>query len=118
VLPNGTQRYEPLWQRNAEGKAVPIPIDLKAGGQVFLILFGSGLRVSGSVIPLAWLTGVSFGAPITPVTYAGAQGDYAGLDQVNILLPDAFSSGPASVVLWLTDGSFLRKTNALDFTIK
>ena len=118
VLPDGTQRYEPIWQRNAEGKAVPLPIDLKAGGQVFLILFGSGLRMRGSVIPLAWLTGVSFGTPIIPVTYAGAQGDYPGLDQVNLLLPDAFTSGPANVALWLTDGSFLRKTNAVEFAIK
>src|SRR5262245_6702782 len=44
VMPDGSTRYEPVWQLDAGGKPAPVPIDLKAGGKVYLILFGSGLR--------------------------------------------------------------------------
>jgi len=47
------------------------------GQQVYLVLYGTGLRHAGVVT--ATVNGVS-----VPVTYFGAQGDYAGLDQINL----------------------------------
>jgi uncharacterized repeat protein (TIGR01451 family) len=45
--------------------------------QVYLVLYGTGLRNAASVT--AALNGVS-----VPVTYFGAQGSFAGLDQINL----------------------------------
>jgi hypothetical protein len=57
---------------------VPLPIDLgTTGDQVFLVLYGTGLRHAGALT--AALNGVS-----VPVAYFGAQGSYAGLDQINL----------------------------------
>jgi len=57
---------------------VPVPIDLgTTGDQVFLVLYGTGLRHAGALT--AALNGVS-----VPVAYFGAQGSYAGLDQINL----------------------------------
>jgi large repetitive protein len=57
------------------------PISLAAGGQVYLVLYGTGLRHAKSVT--ATLNGAS-----VPVIYFGAQGGAqdsdAGLDQINV----------------------------------
>jgi uncharacterized protein (TIGR03437 family) len=68
----------------AQGRFVPRPIDLGPGNeQVFLILFGTGLRYhSGLPAVSAKIAGME-----TYVQYAGTQGDFAGLDQVNVQLP-------------------------------
>jgi uncharacterized protein (TIGR03437 family) len=61
----------------------PTPIDLSNASQnVYLALFGTGIRGRSS---LAGVT-VTLGGTAANVTYAGAQGSYAGLDQVNVLL--------------------------------
>ena len=57
---------------------VPIPINLgTAGDQVFLVLYGTGLRHAAALT--AALNGVS-----VPLAYFGAQGSHAGLDQINL----------------------------------
>ncbi len=65
------------------GQVVPNPISLgSSSDQVYLILFGTGLRAAGT-------KGVSVtaGGASATVTYAGPQGAFVGLDQVNVLLP-------------------------------
>jgi uncharacterized protein (TIGR03437 family) len=73
------------------------PIDLGAAGdQVFLTLFGTGLRKNSG------LSGVraTAGGADAQVFFAGAQGEFAGLDQVNLLLPASLRvRGIVSVVL-------------------
>lgn len=60
------------------------PIDLGAPEeQVYLILFGTGIRRRSS---LANVTVRVAGESLPPL-YAGPQGDYPGLDQINVLLP-------------------------------
>jgi uncharacterized protein (TIGR03437 family) len=60
-----------------------MPIDTGADGQVFLELFGTGIRGRTSLANVtATLGGVS-----APVLFAGAQGQFPGLDQVNVQLP-------------------------------
>jgi uncharacterized protein (TIGR03437 family) len=69
--------------------AVPINVN-----QTVLELFGTGIR--GHSAPVTCSIG---GVPV-PVTYAGAQGQYAGLDQVNVSLPASLASlGQLSIVL-------------------
>ncbi len=53
------------------------PISLAAGNQVYLVLYGTGLRHAKSVT--ATLNGAS-----VPVIYFGAQGDAGGVDQINV----------------------------------
>ncbi len=78
------------------------PIELGAPStQVFLVLFGTGIRGRSS---LAGVTVTAGGVPLA-VEYAGAQGTYPGLDQVNVLL-DPSLAGRGQVVLQLTvDGA-------------
>lgn len=73
-------------------------IDLGAGADdVYLILFGTGLRFRSS------LDGVSatFGGVDVPVEYAGPQNQFPGLDQVNLRLPKSLAglSGPLNLMV-------------------
>ena len=53
------------------------PMEVSDDRPVYLSLYGTGIR-SGSAIT------VSIGGTPVPVTYAGAQGEFAGLDQINV----------------------------------
>ena len=78
---------------------VPNPINLGTpGDQVFLVLYGTGLRHATSVT--ATVNGVS-----VPVAYSGPQGTYAGLDQINVgpLPANLTGAGTVNVVI-TTDG--------------
>jgi uncharacterized protein (TIGR03437 family) len=81
VKADGSQSFEPLAEFNqAQNRFVPRPIDLgPATDQVFLILFGTAIRGRSN---LAAVT-CTIGGESVPLTYAGAQGDLVGLDQVN-----------------------------------
>ena len=71
-----------------QNKFVPVPIDLGATtDQVFLIVFGGGFRFRSSLTNVAATIG---GTPVT-VQFAGAQGDFVGLDQLNLLLPKSLA---------------------------
>jgi uncharacterized protein (TIGR03437 family) len=78
----------------------PQPINVSAaGGTVYLELFGTGLRHAVSAT-------VQVGNASLPALYAGAQGQYPGLDQVNVQLPASLAgSGMLNVVVRTADGS-------------
>ncbi len=58
----------------------------------YLLLFGTGMRnVTGLRVRIG-------NTEITPL-YAGAQGSFAGLDQVNLMLPSNMSGGIAEITL-------------------
>lgn len=60
------------------------PIDLGAAtDSVFLTLFGTGLRKNTGLANVS----ATVGGVSVPVAFAGAQGEFAGLDQVNLQLP-------------------------------
>lgn len=85
VKPDGSQSYEPVAQYDASlNRYVPVPIDLGPDtDRVYLILYATGLRNRSSLSSVSALVG----GVSAEVSYAGAQGYYVGLDQVNILLP-------------------------------
>jgi uncharacterized protein (TIGR03437 family) len=89
VKADGSQSYEPTTQFDpVQNRFSTIPIDLgpdlgDASDQVFLVLFGSGIRRHDNLETIrALLSG-----GLLPVIYAGAQGSLPGLDQVNLRLP-------------------------------
>lgn len=102
VKANGTQVYEPLSRYDAsQQRSVPIPIDLgPEGDQVFLILYGTGWRNRGALASVTTKLGGTSGETF----YAGPQGSFAGLDQLNVLIPRSLAGrGEVDVVL-MVDG--------------
>ncbi len=86
---NGVSKYEPVVSFNAaQNQFVPNPVDLSiADEDVYLLLYGTGVRYRGALPDVKVLVdGIE-----TPVTFAGRQTDYAGLDQINVKLPRALS---------------------------
>jgi uncharacterized protein (TIGR03437 family) len=85
VKPDGTQSYEPVAQFDAaQNKFVSLPINLgQATDQVFLILFGTGIRGRSALTAVT----ASIGGIASEVLFAGPQGLFEGLDQVNLRLP-------------------------------
>jgi len=68
----------------ASGRYLPAQITLgDAGDQAYLVLYGTGWRQRSSISSVRAL----IGGVESLVAYAGAQGDFAGLDQMNILVP-------------------------------
>jgi uncharacterized protein (TIGR03437 family) len=88
VKTDGSQSYEPVG---------PNPIDLApATDQLVLVLYGTGIRRSSS----AGGVKATIGGVNSPVAYAGSQGVFVGLDQVNVTLPRSLAGrGSIDVVL-------------------
>ena len=85
VKAGGAQVFAPLalWDA-AQNRFDANPIDFSdPDEQVFLILYGTGWRFRSSLDAVR----VKIGGIDAPVIFAGAQGSYAGLDQVNLQLP-------------------------------
>ncbi|MGH9845529.1 MAG: hypothetical protein ACREEM_43010, partial [Blastocatellia bacterium] len=98
VKADGSQSFEPVAQFDqAQNKFVAVPIDLgPESDQVFLILFGTGLRFHSSLSAVT----ARIGGVDTQVIFAGAQGGFVGLDQVNVRLPRSLiGRGVVDVVL-------------------
>lgn len=114
IKADGTQVYEPIGEFDATRKQfVPRPIDLGPSGErVFLILFGTGIRGRGDLTT----TSASVGGMNVPVLFAGAQGDFLGLDQVNLELPRALV-GRGDVPITVTADRFYG-SNTVRVTIK
>lgn len=102
VKENGAQIFEPIAQFDqAQNKFVPIPIDLgPATDQLFLILYGTGMRFHGS---LSSVTATLGGAP-AEVLYAGPAEGFVGLDQSNVRLPRALAGRNVVDVILTVDG--------------
>lgn len=85
VKADGTQQFEPVARFDAgQGRFVAVPLELsRANEQVFLILFGTGLRLHSGLHEVR----ATAGGATLDVGFAGAQGDLTGLDQVNLRLP-------------------------------
>jgi uncharacterized protein (TIGR03437 family) len=76
-------------------KMISRPLDLSPEtDRVFLVLFGTGLRFLSSPAT------AEIGGVAARVDYAGMQGGFVGLDQVNLLLPRSLiGRGEAEIVL-------------------
>jgi uncharacterized protein (TIGR03437 family) len=84
IKPDLQQVYEPVSTYDAStGRYNPVPIDLgPEGDTVYLIMFGTGFR--NRISPE--MASVDAGGQNAEILYLGAQGDFTGLDQLNIRL--------------------------------
>lgn len=101
----GTGVAAALWQRpnqpaqltfscfpTSPPSCAPIPIDV-GRGDTYLILFGTGFRAARTL-------SATIGGVAVTITYAGAQPEFPGLDQLNLLLPPSLAGrGSTSIVL-------------------
>ena len=79
---NRQQSINPIFQC-ANAACSSVPINLGVDTPTYLSLYGTGIRNRSSLSNVSvTINGVS-----APVLFAGAQGVFAGLDQVNIALP-------------------------------
>lgn len=98
-------RFDAVTNRN-----VPLAIDLgSATDQTFLVLFGTGLRNSPAS------TQAQVGGVAVPIPYAGPQGTFLGLDQVNLLLPRTLQGRGGATIQLTADG---RAANPLTIEIQ
>ena len=98
VKADGSQSYEVVARYDeARKRWVSQPLAAGAeGDQLFLLLFGTGIRNRGALEQVS----VRLGGQNIPVLYAGAQSEFAGLDQVNVLLPrELLGRGELDLVL-------------------
>lgn len=102
VKPDNSQSTEAVAQFDAvQNKFVPAPINLGSPDeQVILVLFGTGIRYYSSMNKVsAKIAGVE-----AVVDYAGPQGQYVGLDQVNIRIPRSLLVGGEVDLVLTVDG--------------
>lgn len=113
VRANGTRSTEPVAQFDPEqNQFVPIPIDLGAAGdQVFLVLFGTGIRFRGTLSAVT----ATIGGTNAEVSFAGAQSEFVGLDQVNLRLPVSLAGRADVDVTLMVDG---QQANVVRIKIK
>ncbi|MEO6723923.1 MAG: hypothetical protein ABIP14_01355, partial [Blastocatellia bacterium] len=93
----GVSQYDATQQR-----FVSVPVDLgPEGDQVFLILYGTGWRYHSSLSAVT----TKIGGVNAETSYAGLQGDYAGLDQLNVRLPRSLAGRGEVDVMLSVDGT-------------
>jgi uncharacterized protein (TIGR03437 family) len=91
VKTDGTQQFEPVTR----------PVDFGAAtDQLYLLIFGTGLRGRSALGAVS----LKLGGMDAVVTYAGAQGSLAGLDQINALLPRTLAGRGEVTISLRVDG--------------
>ena len=102
VKANGESVYEAVVQFDSGAnkyKGIPINVN-SAKDQVYVNLYGTGIRGRSNLENVK----ASVGGVEVPVSYAGAQGSYVGVDQVNILLPSTLTGKGEVEILLTVDG--------------
>jgi uncharacterized protein (TIGR03437 family) len=97
--PDGSMPWRYTFGCQAAGRCVTEPMEL-SGGTPVLQLYGSGIRGRSS---LAAVT-ASVGGTEVEVQFAGAQGGFPGLDQVNLILPQSLAGRGELDVLLSVEG--------------
>jgi uncharacterized protein (TIGR03437 family) len=106
---DGVQTVEPTARINASGQLEAVPIDLGPDtDQVFLELFGTGWRSRnplGEVQVVFWNYQVNY---VVAADYAGPQGQFPGLDQINVRVPRGLAGQVFAEISVLVDGTGAR----------
>lgn len=99
------QTYSNTAQCDSSGNCTLIPVNVTT--QPYLVLYGTGIRGAAQAVS------VKIGNVNAPVMYAGAQGTYAGLDQVNVSLPSTLKGRGQLVVTVTVNGQATNMTQVL-----
>ena len=95
---SGNQTYEDVYQMDPSGSGgiVARPIDLgPSTDTVYLLLYATGLRAAGT-----GGVSVKIGGVDAPVLFAGANGQFVSVDQVNVQIPPSLAGrGDVTLVL-------------------
>jgi hypothetical protein len=100
IMADGSQSFEPVAQfDSAQNRFVSVPIDLgPATDQVFLVLYGTGLKYRSSLSAVS----CSIGGVNSEVLFVGAAPVFAGVDQVNVRLPRSLAGrGEVDIALFV-----------------
>ncbi len=99
---DGTQSSELIFRDDqAQRKRVAVPVNLgSAGDTAVLTLFGTGIRFRNDLSAVK----VTIGGQECEVLYAGPQGEFAGLDQVNVRLPRSLKGRDELEIMLTVDG--------------
>lgn len=102
VKANGQQVYEQTVEYDSgKGAFNPKPINLSVPGEeVYLVLYGTGVRYRSSLASVMLNLG---GVPASAL-YAGEAPGYAGLDQINALLPISLAGRGEVDLTMMVDG--------------
>ena len=93
------------------GAVVATPVSLGSSTDTpYLFLFGTGFEAAGTAGVKVYIGGTN-----VPVTFAGSQGGFAGLDQANVELPSSLA-GKGKVTIQLTADGLA--ANAVNITIQ
>src|SRR5579871_384743 len=98
VVSGGSSTNVPLYNcSSGAGACTTNPIDVSnSSNQYFLTLYGTGFRGRSSLQTVS----VAVGNRTFPAVFAGAQGQYDALDQLNVQLPSSLAgAGMVNVVL-------------------
>jgi uncharacterized protein (TIGR03437 family) len=107
----GVQTVEQIYKINVRGDPELVPIDLgPETDQVYLVLFGTGWRFRNGFEQAGELLGtrLSFSGSagetlFVGASFAGAQGDFAGLDQMNVRLPRSLAGHMFNIYMGVDD---------------
>jgi uncharacterized protein (TIGR03437 family) len=99
--PSNGQFFQNVFNCGSSG-CTAVPLKVASGDTVVVELYGTGIRhQSPNAVINATINGQNL-----PVLYAGTQGQFTGLDQVNIQIPSSLSgSGQVNLQMTLTDPS-------------
>ncbi len=85
-------------------------MDLTAGG-VYLALYGTGVRKRSSLDNVK----CTIGGVDTPVLFAGAQGTFPALDQINVQIPNGLRGRGSVAIVVTVDG---QPSNSVTVNVK
>lgn len=113
VKADGSQVYEPVTRFDqTQNKFVALPIDVSnPAEQVILLMFGTGIRGRSSLANVL----AKVGGEMVETSYAGPQGDFVGLDQINLRLPGNLTGRGNVDILLTVDG---KTANTVQINIK
>ncbi len=104
ISSTGTQTVEPAYAVNAQGSFSAAPINMGSStDKVYLTIYATGVQAAGLANVTVTVNGVN-----APVVYAGSAG-YAGVDQINVLLP-ASLTGAGTVAVQVTASGIAANT--------
>ncbi len=118
IRADATQEPVPVLSCTSTGQCAAVPIDLASGLPVYLSLYGTGFGNAYRNPAFASNVSCQVAGRNATVQFAGPQPVYAGLDQLNLLLPQSLPSGLASVQCQFAGSQHGYQSNVVQIAVK